>query len=306
MAQNGSRMKRLGRFRRPLLGALARVVPPLLYAVLRTLQATLRIRYIGAQAPHARLARGQQVILAYWHRFNLMLPVMAPGAPLCTMVSQHRDGEMAIRVLAHWGVSGVRGSATRGGVGGFMRLVDAYGRGESVALATDGPRGPADVVKPGVVRLAKLTGAPIYPVAFATSRAYRLRSWDRMVIPLPFARALVEFGEPLAVASDAGADQLEACRAELERRLAAVTTSVERRLRRDDDRRPELTSDVGRRTSDVAEPSPRPSPAADAGEGDNERAGTSDGGGAGKQSVRRPTSDVRRQLQSTANMRRPT
>jgi lysophospholipid acyltransferase (LPLAT)-like uncharacterized protein len=286
------------RFRRPLLGALARLVPPLLHAVLRTLQATLRIRFIGAQAAHARMARGEQVILAYWHRFNLMLPIMAPGAPLCTMVSQHRDGEMAIRVLARWGVSGVRGSATRGGIGGFMRLVDAYRSGQSVALATDGPRGPAEIVKPGVVRLAKLTGAPIYPVAFAATRAYRLRSWDRMVIPLPLARVLVEFGEPLAVPSAAGADQLEACRVELERRVAAVTAAVERRLRRGDHRRPELTSDV-------AEPSPRPSPAGDAGERAGERTVRLETGGAGK-NVQPPTSDVRRQLRSTAHTRRRT
>jgi lysophospholipid acyltransferase (LPLAT)-like uncharacterized protein len=124
-------------------------------------------------------------------------------------------------------VATVRGSASRGAVGGFLRLVDAYRRGHDLAVLPDGPRGPRYVAKPGVVHLAKAVGSPIFPVAYAASRAARLRSWDRLIIPLPFARVLVQIGEPLEVPSHANAEQLDRCRAELEHRLIALTQAVE-------------------------------------------------------------------------------
>ena len=72
------------------------------------------------------------------------------GQPVCIMVSQHRDGEIATGLLGAWGVATVRGSATRGAVGGFLRLVDAYRHGHNLAVLPDGPRGPRYVAKPGV------------------------------------------------------------------------------------------------------------------------------------------------------------
>ena len=73
-------------------------------------------------------------------------------------------------------------------------------------------------------------GGPIYPMAYAATRALRLRSWDRLLVPLPFARVLIEIGEPLTVPPHASAGQLEDCRSELERRLTALTQSVEAKV----------------------------------------------------------------------------
>ena len=170
---------------RPFRKILARLAPPLLRIVLRLLQATLRIDWINADPLRARWARGEQAIVSFWHNRLLLLPVIGDGRPICVMVSQHRDGEIATQLLSAWGVSTVRGSASRGAVGGFLRLVDAYRRGHNLAVLPDGPRGPRYVVKPGIVHLAKALGSPIFPVAYAASRAARLRSWDRLIIPLP-------------------------------------------------------------------------------------------------------------------------
>jgi hypothetical protein len=221
---------RRSRWRRSGRDFLARVAPPLLRVVLRLLRATLRIDWIGADALRARWARGERAIVAFWHNRLLMLPLVADGRPICIMVSHHRDGEIATRLLGAWGVSTVRGSASRGAVRGFFALVDAYRRGHNLAVLPDGPRGPRYVAKPGVVHLAKAVRSPIYPLAWAANRAARLRSWDGLVIPLPFARVLIEIGEPLEVPPHASAEQLERCRTELEQRLNALTQSVEAKV----------------------------------------------------------------------------
>jgi hypothetical protein len=129
-------------------------------------------------------------------------------------------------VLNAWGVSTVRGSTTRGAVRGYLRLVEAYRHGHNLVVLPDGPRGPRYVAKTGAVHLAKSVGGPIYPMAYAATRFVRLKSWDRLIIPLPFARILVEIGAPLLVPEQADAEQLDHCRVELERALNVLTASV--------------------------------------------------------------------------------
>jgi lysophospholipid acyltransferase (LPLAT)-like uncharacterized protein len=215
---------------RPYRKTLARLAPPVLGVLLRILRWTLRIDTVGAEALHARWARGERAILSFWHNRLLMLPLLADGGPICIMVSHHRDGEIGSTLLAAWGVATVRGSATRGAVSGFLRLVDAYRHGKNLAVTPDGPRGPRYVAKPGVVRLAKAVGSPIFPITYTANRAARLRSWDGLIIPLPFARVRIHFGEPVEVPRDASAAQLDGCRAELEQRLNALTQAAEATL----------------------------------------------------------------------------
>jgi lysophospholipid acyltransferase (LPLAT)-like uncharacterized protein len=125
----------------------------------------------------------------------------------------------------------VRGSSSRGGLAGLLRLYRTIAReGCSVATAPDGPRGPAQVVQPGTVMLARLAGVPIVPLTYAPSRGWRLRSWDRLVVPRPFSRSVVAVGEPLEVAADLPDDELAQVSAELGRRLDELVREAEARL----------------------------------------------------------------------------
>ncbi len=214
---------------RSLLAALA---PPLLRIVCLLIIWSLRVEYRGDAALRARWAAGGRAILSFWHNRQLLLPLMASFAPMCVMVSHSRDGEMATKILRAWRIATVRGSASRGAVSGFLRLARAYRAGQNLAVLPDGPRGPRYAAKPGVVYLAKTLETPIYPMSFAASRGVALRSWDGLLIPLPFARVLVEMGEPLTVPVDADAAQLEVIRAALDERLRALTESVESEMAR--------------------------------------------------------------------------
>ncbi|MCK6554103.1 lysophospholipid acyltransferase family protein [Candidatus Binatia bacterium] len=197
---------------------------------LRLLQLTVRVELLRAEALLRRWESREQSIIAFWHNRLVMMPIPYRGGKLCIMNSQSRDGEIATRALARWGIHSVRGSASRGGARGFLQLVRAYRDGYDLAVVPDGPRGPRYVAKAGVIHLARVTGAPIYPVSFAATRRRRLRSWDRLILPLPFARVVYVVGEPLHVPREATDDEVEGLRAELEARLNAITREAEARV----------------------------------------------------------------------------
>jgi lysophospholipid acyltransferase (LPLAT)-like uncharacterized protein len=140
------------------------------------------------------------------------------------LASRSRDGEIAARYVARFGLTVVRGSSSRGGGVALRALVAALRRGVDVALVPDGPRGPREQLQGGVVTLAALTGAPVVPLAVSARPARRLRSWDRFLVPLPFARCVLAFGPAVRVDHDGDRDRAAK---ELERALAEVTARAD-------------------------------------------------------------------------------
>jgi len=165
-----------------------RVAPPLIAALIRGVGCTMRIRTINRGAIEARWRRGEASIIAFWHGRQVMLPLTYGGAGLDILVSQHRDGELISRAMRPFGFSTARGSTTRGGAMALRVLVAAGRRGRDLAITPDGPKGPREVVQSGVIQLARLTGLPIFPVAFGASK--KKFSTHGMVssCPLPFRK----------------------------------------------------------------------------------------------------------------------
>jgi lysophospholipid acyltransferase (LPLAT)-like uncharacterized protein len=118
------------------------------------------------------------------------------------MASKSNDGDIIAGWLEHNGYVVVRGSTTRGGSEALRRMVYHMRAGRNGALTVDGPKGPVGVVQPGVVRLARLTGAWILPVSFSSSLPLFLRSWDRHLVPKPFSRNFLSYGEPFPIGAD--------------------------------------------------------------------------------------------------------
>ncbi len=206
--------------------------PAVVAAFVRTLAMTLRLRVAGTERLAAAWASGRPMIYVVWHARILMVPWAnawlrrTRGARRAVvLVSRSRDGERMAHYVARFGLPAVRGSSSRGGAEAVRALASAIRSGEDVAIVPDGPRGPCERMQPGAVALAALTGAPIVPLAFAARPARRLASWDRFLVPLPFARGAVAFGEPLAVARDA---DREAARARVEQALHEVTARADR------------------------------------------------------------------------------
>ncbi|HVE79563.1 MAG TPA: lysophospholipid acyltransferase family protein [Gemmatimonadaceae bacterium] len=174
-------------------------------AVLGTLGATWRLRRRGEE--HLRTARAHGgFAYSLWH--GEMLPVLwsERNKGIAVLVSEHSDGEIIARILEAFGCRTVRGSTTRGGGRALLALVRELQAGHAIAVTPDGPRGPREEVAPGVVAACQRAGALLLPVRASADRAWRLSSWDRFVLPKPFARISITYGQPLTFERGATSD----------------------------------------------------------------------------------------------------
>ena len=212
---------RLGRRLAPAAGSWA----------LRLLAATLRLRR-EEKTVEPLWAAGAPAIYVVWHARLLLLPYLYRRRGLFALVSRSEDGSMISDLVRRFGFVTVRGSSSRGGAEGLRALARAIRESHSVVLVPDGPRGPREVLKAGVVVLARLTGVRVVPVALGASSEWRARSWDEFRIPKPFSRCVVRFGEPILVPRDAVGAGEETARKEIEAALTAVTWQVDEEARR--------------------------------------------------------------------------
>jgi hypothetical protein len=160
------------------------VLPPVGAALIRGLARSMRYTTGGHQAVDALYREGRHIILAFWHSQQLMIPIGYRGTGSHVLISRHGDGEIIARIIARFGHQTVRGSSTRGGAGALRALIKLGRSGQDVVVTPDGPKGPRHVAKPGVVQLAKATGLPIVPLAFACSKKNSSRAgiatWSRI------------------------------------------------------------------------------------------------------------------------------
>jgi lysophospholipid acyltransferase (LPLAT)-like uncharacterized protein len=194
------------------------------------LLSTTRIERINPEPFRAFQEAGQPVIFALWHGRLLPPTWLHRGEGVVTLASHSADGEYITRVLHHWGYRVVRGSSSRGGDSALRELTQLIHEGRSVAITADGPRGPREKLKYGVLQMAQRTGAPLIPVGTAASRAWRFNSWDRFMLPKPFARIRIAYGDGVFLPSALDADGLAAEARAMERRIAERTAVAEAAL----------------------------------------------------------------------------
>ncbi len=160
------------------------------------------------------------MIWAFWHN-SLFAVTLAyrrylPFRRGAVLTSASGDGAILAAALKCFGVDAVRGSSSRRGAAALLELVDWVGRGMDVVITPDGPRGPRCRLQPGIVKLAQVTGAPIFPVRAVYHRAWRLKTWDRFFVPCPFSRVDIVFEELQEVDQDEGEAGLESSRTRIE------------------------------------------------------------------------------------------
>jgi lysophospholipid acyltransferase (LPLAT)-like uncharacterized protein len=167
---------------------------------------TSRLR-IQAHPEVERLVREQRVpvIYALWHSHVFFVPLFRTyeRRTVSVLLSAHRDAQIVGVAARLRGIRLVFGSSTRGGAKAYLQLLAVLKGGESVVMTPDGPKGPAEQAKSGVIHLAQQSGCAIVPVALGCSRLHRLKSWDRSLLPLPFSKAVFELGKPMYCPSEA-------------------------------------------------------------------------------------------------------
>jgi lysophospholipid acyltransferase (LPLAT)-like uncharacterized protein len=199
---------------------------------LRSLGATWRVEWLGTD-PRLEPSEGSSGV----HLAALFHESMVPGAWLFrdrgygVAVSRSRDGDLIRATLLGLGYAEpARGSSSRGGSTVVRKILRQMDQGISVAVLVDGPRGPARAAKTGIISIARLSGKTIQPIAISARPALRLRSWDETLIPLPFARVVCAFGEPLRVPEIPDESEKQAAARELDRRLNGLLLEADRPL----------------------------------------------------------------------------
>ena len=196
---------------------------------LRLVWHTTRFTIEPADA-YERIPQHAPIILAFWHGQHFLTPFVKPKELRAkVLISRHRDGEINAVAAERLGIETIRGSgshgadfARKGGVFGFNALVRSLREGINVAMTADVPK-VSRVAGLGIVKVAQMSGRPIYPVAIATRRRIVLDNWDRTTVNLPFGRGAGVAGAPIHVPHDADAKTLELARRAVEDALNAAT-----------------------------------------------------------------------------------
>ena len=228
--------KRLPTWMRDLL---RRAAPKLIVVIYRLIAVTLRQRQlIGAEHTEKLLETGEPFLPCYWHQQSVfcieyLLKLMRDRElKVGFLVSPSKDGEIGAKMLNSLGAHVIRGSSSRTGT---QALRDVYLTVKkekiTIAGASDGPRGPALEFKPGWLMLARVTGAPLLPIAYACDRYWKFNSWDQFIVPKPFARLVIVIGEPIWLETKTSNEALEALQPVMAERLNALSEVAQEALR---------------------------------------------------------------------------
>ncbi|OIP47091.1 MAG: hypothetical protein COZ12_01520 [Deltaproteobacteria bacterium CG_4_10_14_3_um_filter_60_8] len=204
-----------------LLGRLLPcVVPPLYRLVSWLLFNSCRVEKVGLEKLHPN--GDAHCIMAFWHYSVFYTLHLCRGMSAVAMVSGSTDGEYVARLLHALGIATVRGSRGKGGLAALKKMAAAMAQGRSGAIVADGSQGPPLIVQAGAILLASRTGQAIVPIAWSANRYFTFNSWDRTILPRPFARLFLICGAPMRVPAELRKDDIERYRLQLEERLLAI------------------------------------------------------------------------------------
>ncbi len=190
-----------------------------LYRFILTYSWTFRLKIENEKEWVDYLKNGGAVLLCVWHQqfFSAIrhfqnYKIYNPSI----MISQSRDGEIVARMCKHNGWNAVRGSSSRGGKEALKKMITKLKETKLAAHIVDGPKGPSGKVKPGVIRLAHATDAVIVPVSVSAEKAWYFNSWDKFLLPKPFAKVRLGFGKMIKFDRTKDKEIFEAQRKQLE------------------------------------------------------------------------------------------
>jgi lysophospholipid acyltransferase (LPLAT)-like uncharacterized protein len=183
---------------------------------------TLRYEVNGKPGVTAPEIAAAPVIFALWHnRIFTMPPIWrrtgGKGRQSVVLTSASKDGTTLATAMSMFGLGAIRGSSSRRAVTALIGMKRALREGFDVCVTPDGPKGPRYEVQPGVIKIAQSAGAEIIPIHIRYSSAWRLKTWDRFVIPKPFSKVSVTFDKPHRIAPELDNEGFEAARVALER-----------------------------------------------------------------------------------------
>ena len=190
---------------------------------------TYRFGIINLEVEQNVLEKGKVPIYASWHqRLFAGIAPLAKRKPISIMISQSRDGEYISRIVDMLGWRAVRGSSSRGGREALKEIISLSKQGYRIVHIVDGPQGPPGIVKPGLIKIAQHSGMPIIFSTTSAEKKWVFSSWDQFVIPKPFSRVIIRFGDEIHIQRNLGGVDFEKKRSYVESALKQFIEETDR------------------------------------------------------------------------------
>ncbi|MGA1862394.1 lysophospholipid acyltransferase family protein [Deferribacter thermophilus] len=196
-----------------------RIVLEIGHRILKLYYKTLRYELVNRDVVDKLRGKKEQIVFAIFHGQLLPFVYLHKGEQIVTIVSESKDGEIADFFLKKFGFQTVRGSSSRGGVKAVIGAKRLMGDIYNAAITVDGPKGPIYEVKPGVIYLAKKKNKPIIPAVAICNKYKQFNSWDKFILPFPFSKIKIIYGEPIYFSKHLDDDLLEKDRLFLQSRM---------------------------------------------------------------------------------------
>lgn len=196
------------------------ILPWIGLAVIKLLSFTCRMKIENPEYEEEIIRNGKRPIYISWHqRFFPGIYFLSKRKPIAIIISLSRDGDFISGIVKILGWTPVRGSSSRGGVRALKEIRRLADEKYSIGHIVDGPRGPFGVVKPGLLMIARTSEMPILPVIFSFEKKWTFKSWDKYMLPKPFSKILVRFGEAIYVPRKVSDNEFEEFRKLIEKKL---------------------------------------------------------------------------------------
>jgi lysophospholipid acyltransferase (LPLAT)-like uncharacterized protein len=200
---------------------------------IRLVFATCKWTVKGKEIPQAYIQSKKPFIVCFWHgRLGMLACAWTwKERPFQMLLSAHRDGRLIGKTVGHFGITSIWGSTQRGGTQALREMIQGLKEGGTIGITPDGPRGPNQIVTPGVISLALLAKIEMIPITYSTSRRVRLNTWDHFHLPLPFGRGVFLWGNPITAPASRDEKDLEAKRLQLETEMTALQDKADEMMK---------------------------------------------------------------------------
>ncbi len=207
---------------------LRRLTSLLGYLYIRLIHVSGHWQIKNQAIPDKLIKEGKSFITCFWHGRLLMMSFAWPyDSHFYMLISTHPDGQLIAQITERLGFKVLESKARTGGSATMRSMVRTLNKGGYIGITPDGPRGPRMRSSSGAIALAKLSGAPILPLSYSSSRWKMLKSWDHFILPMPFAKGVFIWGEPIEISQESTLVELEAGRKKLEEQLTKLTKNAD-------------------------------------------------------------------------------
>ena len=222
-------MRVLKRFSKTSAGQ--KLIGFIFYYITKLISRSIRWEYFEQSKKSNIFNNKHKYIFCCWHNRLFLGPHLLPrNRVINALQSSHSDGMITSLAFKYLGMNVILGSSKKGGIQAFRKMVRRLQLGESIAITPDGPKGPKEKVKEGVIKLAQMTDTPIIPLVWATKKFKIINSWDNFVLPYPFSKGIYSFGKPIHIEKEINITEFELARQNLENEIKKLTKILESKI----------------------------------------------------------------------------